>query len=127
MKEIPLNKGKTALIDDADYNAVATYTWYVVPKGAVEYAARSISDKNKKSKVRRQYMHQLILSSAKIDHRNGNGLDNRRENLRAATTSQNAINAKFNAKNTSGYKGVCKSPTKGKWIAQLKVNYKCLY
>lgn len=56
-------------------------------------------------------MHRLIFSlkwtpTTEIDHKNGNGLDNRRENLRIATRSQNAAN-RFKRGGSSKFKGVC--------------------
>jgi hypothetical protein len=58
-----------------------------------------------------------------VDHRNGNGTDNRWSNLRAATPSQNLMNQKMNAKNTSGVKGVYfdKARPNQSWCAEIKV------
>ena len=68
------------------------------------------------------YVHRLVMGSPEgmdIDHINGNGLDNRKENLRACTRSQNAMNKKLRSDSTTGYKGVykvkntaCKNPYK---------------
>ena len=72
------------------------------------------------------YMHREILSrmlgrpllrSEDVDHINGDGLDNRRSNLRLATRSQNKCNTGLRSDNTSGYKGVCFDKNRGKWIA----------
>lgn len=54
-----------------------------------------------------------------IDHINGNTLDNRIENLREASTSQNACNRKINVNNTSGIKGVCWSKASRKWRVRI--------
>jgi len=75
-------------------------------------------------------MHQLILGFPKkdIDHRNGNGLDNRRKNLRKiATSSQNKMNCGMYSNNTSGYKGVHYYYTHKKWGAQIYSNKKCYF
>lgn len=61
-----------------------------------------------------------------IDHRNGNGLDNRRDNLRRATMSQNIAN-QFPRGGSSKYKGVCRSKRSGGWLAQICVNRKSIY
>ena len=65
------------------------------------------------------YLHKLLNSEYK-DHKNGNTLDNRRNNLRAATHSQNSYNQKLAKNNTSGYKGVFKD--KNRWRAAIMVN-----
>ena len=59
-----------------------------------------------------------------IDHINGNKLDNRLENLRAVTQSQNSMNRKQRSDNTSGIKGVRWSKHKQKWIGTVGINYK---
>ena len=62
-----------------------------------------------------------------VDHANGNTRDNRPENLRAATRSQNTMNARKRRDNTSGVKGVTWSAQKGKWKARIQVNGKRLH
>jgi len=70
-------------------------------------------------------LHTLIMPEAEIvDHINMNTLDNRRENLRAATKSQNMANRSKTKKNTSGYKGVTKNRLK--WKATIVVNYEII-
>ncbi len=61
-----------------------------------------------------------------IDHINGNPLDNRIENLRAATQSQNCANALLSKANTSGYKGVTYDKRLKKWVAQVGKDGKCI-
>jgi len=56
-----------------------------------------------------------------IDHKNGNGLDNRWDNLRSATRSQNMANTKLPLTNTSGYKGVRWDKARGKWRAEIRI------
>lgn len=104
--EIPLNKGFTALIDLADFPLVSQFNWHVVErKRAVTRYARSAS-----LKKGGRTLHQFLLGDPPpghvIDHINGNGLDNRRSNLRFATHQQSLWNRGLNRNSTSGYKGV---------------------
>ena len=62
-----------------------------------------------------------------LDHINGDGLDNRIENLRSATQSQNKVNAGKNKNNTSGYKGVTWHKPAGTWMVQVMLNGKSHY
>lgn len=64
-------------------------------------------------------MHNLILNCKGIDHRNGNGLDNQRANLRQATSPQNAANKRPGIGFTSVYKGVSWNVRSDKWRAQI--------
>jgi hypothetical protein len=69
-------------------------------------------------------------SKIKIDHKNGNGLDNRKENLRMASTAENARNLnKKSSNNTSGYRGVSFSKRhKNKpWMGRIKFNGKLIH
>jgi hypothetical protein len=59
-----------------------------------------------------------------IDHRNGDRQDNRIENLRIATHSQNGANARRHSRNTSGLKGASWMPKRGKWQASITVRNK---
>ena len=57
-----------------------------------------------------------------IDHINGNKKDNRLENLRLATMSQNVCNQSLGKRNKSGFKGVCKPKNQSSWVAQICIN-----
>lgn len=113
---IPLTRGKVALIDP-DYveRITALGPWFAVPKGNTWYAVRNGIPR---------YMHQVVLPNVvEIDHKNSNGLDNRRENLRSATHQQNCANRP--AQNKTGYKGV--RFTRGKFEAQITTNGRAQY
>ena len=71
-------------------------------------------------------MHKGYLPKT-IDHINGDTLDNRIENLRAATRGQNQHNRKTNANNTSGYKGVSWYKKRKKWISKIKLEGKAIH
>ena len=70
-------------------------------------------------------MHREILNTplgAETDHLNGDGLDNRKSNLRAASKSQNAGNARAhrNSSRTSKFKGVTFERSTGRWVARIR-------
>ena len=71
-------------------------------------------------------MHKGYLPKT-VDHINGDKLDNRIENLRAATVGQNQHNRKTNANNTSGYKGVCWNKAQKKWVARITLERKNIH
>jgi hypothetical protein len=101
MKVIPLTKGKTALVDDEDYELVRHRSWCAISAGAQSRAWKSGGV--------RILMHRLILGAEKgqfIDHKNGNRLDNRRANLRFCTQEQNCWNRPPNK--GRAFKGVYK-------------------
>lgn len=104
MRLIQLTQGKFAKVDDADYELVSQHNWHYNSHG---YAYRYAGGGRKNRK--RQAMHQLLGGYKLVDHENGDGLDNRRSNLRPANKSLNAANSKIRSDNTSGYKGVYKS------------------
>ena len=125
-REIPLTQGKVAIVDDKDYDLVKDYKWRLHTGG---YARTTVYGEEG---VERKdiYMHRLVLSAKNgtlVDHVNGDKLDNRRENLRAATTSQNSANSPRKRCNTSGYKGVTFHAHTGKWRAQIMHNRKYLH
>jgi hypothetical protein len=68
---------------------------------------------------RRVNMHALIAGKG-CDHRNRDGLDNRRSNLREATRSQQCMNRGTPSNNSSGKTGVSWSKEKAKWQAYIK-------
>ena len=118
--EIELTRGKVAVIDDADAGLLIGYNWEARKLHGVWYACGRVSRKVSQSRPRVN-MHHLILGKnpgAQIDHRDGDGLNNRRDNLRPATHSQNQANQRrLRSDNTSGFKGVVKA--QGKWHARI--------
>jgi hypothetical protein len=110
-----------AWVDDDDYARLEPYTWYAVKRRHTFYAQTSPRDGT------RVYLHRMIAGpdAPEVDHCNGNGLDNRREDLRPATRQQNSFNMKHRVRNvTSAFRGVYWSKDKQGWVAQIKVNYK---
>lgn len=130
MRLIYLTQAQVAKVDDADYDELVGCRWFAYrDKGTHSfYAARSVGQRGHQKKQR---MARVILGitdpKVKVDHRNGDTLDNRRENLRVATTSQNGMNRRRQANNTSGFKGVTKDKTKIKWVAKIMVNKKTIH
>lgn len=105
-REIWLSRGLVALVDDDDHDALtAGGKWFASPHRHTFYAKRMVRTPDGRRTT--EYMHRLLLPDApRIDHANGNGLDNQRANLRPATGSQNQINRGLDIANTSGFKGV---------------------
>lgn len=92
MKTIPLNNGMAALVDDEDYEWLSSFTWYARRANKsteLYYAMTTLNERPSR-------MHRMILGltsqSQLTDHRNGNGLDNQRHNLRIATRLTNQWN-----------------------------------
>jgi hypothetical protein len=128
-RKIPLTQGQFAIVDPDDYPRLAAYKWRLCrTKGKnVLYAERSIRLPN--GKYSRILMHHhLILppDGYVVDHVNGNGLDNRRDNLRIATVAQNAWNSK-KRNPRSGYKGVYFDRQKRLWRAAIVCNRKRIH
>lgn len=118
MKEIPLTQGKVALVDDADYLRLSQFKWCAIKKRNTFYAIRTATIAPKKEK--RVYLHREVLGvSVRVDHQDGNGLNNRRGNLRVATSLQNMQNRRKITPKSSAYKGV--SLSRGKWRSRITI------
>lgn len=118
-KTIPLTQGKVAIVDDCDYAELSKYKWCFHKR----YAIRNVKANGKCKQV---YMHRVIAGTPdgmETDHVNGDSLDNRRCNLRWATTAQNQANRRIDGDNRSGYKGVYFHARSGKWMARLSDRY----
>jgi hypothetical protein len=127
MKKIPLTQGKFALVDDEDYNVLSKLKWHLQPNKKKEYAAhsRSYSTKSGGRSCETILMHKFITGRRGADHRDGNGLNNQKHNLRKATASQNNMNkGKMSVPCTSKYKGVSFYKITGKWVASICVKGK---
>jgi hypothetical protein len=118
-REIPLTQGQVAIIDEDDYELVSQFTWHALWAKSTQsfYAVRGVHIRGGNSAT--IGMHNLIMGD-RVDHKNGNTLDNRRENLRLATHSQNGANRRVGRNNSSGYKGVSRDKRGGRWQAGIK-------
>jgi hypothetical protein len=124
--EVPLGRGRVALIDEADADLVfRAGKWCAFVRPQVTYAQRSVSLGGGRSTVMR--MHNLITGARYVDHINGDGLDNRRANLRPATHAQNMRNTRLTSSNTSGFRGVYYRKDRGAWAAQIVVDGRRIY
>ena len=104
MKQIPLTQGKFAIVDDEDFERVNQFKWYAHKNCNTYYADRSVNDN-----LSSVSMHRFILDTPtdmQTDHINGDGLDNRRANLRICTHAENQRNRSRQSINTVGFKGV---------------------
>lgn len=120
MKEIELfgkhGLGKVALVDDESYESLCQYRWNAQPGGETFYASASIHGQS-------VFMHKLILdlpSSQKVDHVNGNGLDNQKHNLRPCTHAENMRNRRKYKITLSKYLGVTWNKQDKKWRARVE-------
>lgn len=125
---ILLTKGETAIIDDVDFSEISKYKWCLHETAGKKYAKRAVSQQIVGKKHKTKLMHQQIIKPSKrfqIDHINGNGLDNRRENLRIVTHQQNLMN-QIKTRGTSQFKGVTWDKLRVKWNAKIKLNRKTI-
>lgn len=131
MKTIELTKGYVALVDDEDFDRVSQYKWHA-----------SIG-KHKNNSIRTVYaikcigrnikikMHRFVLGvtnpKIEVDHKDHNGLNNQKLNLRPSTHGQNQHHQKLYKNSKSGFKGVSWNTGNKKWKAQIVVKNKVTY
>ena len=131
MKEIKLTQGKVALVDDEDFEKLNQYKWFVHHSGERWYALRSASTKiqNWRQVQKIIRLHRQIMNppnNMQVDHKDGDGLNNQRSNLRICTQSQNNANSRLAKNNSIGYKGVHFYGLANKYQARItkdKINY----
>lgn len=127
MKRLELTRGFTALVDDEDYASLSRYSWYTVNGRGCFYAGRLEGG-------RLLLMHRVILDAPadrQVDHVHRHDLlkiiDNRRENLRLATPSQNQMNRrKPRGEYSSRFKGVYWERDRRRYRAAIRLNGKSL-
>lgn len=128
MKVITVNSPKHGLkeilVDDEDYDNVNQFKWSIAKTSKHNFYATRNS-KYEKGKRRTIHLHRVIMdvsdSSLQIDHRDHNGLNNQKENLRICTLSENCRNK--TAYGTSKYLGVYWNKKDKKWIAYIRMTY----
>lgn len=116
-KLLHLTQNKQAIVDNDDYDKLSKYKWHSHKSRNTFYAERypNIS------------MHSEIISCPKnmrIDHINGNGLDNRKSNLRIVTVRENAQNLYGSKPKTSKYPGVYWNKADKRWYARIRIQGK---
>lgn len=125
---IQLTKGYTTIVDSADAD-LNNLSWHIAPDEHRLYAIGGTRGSKQRRTLR---IHRIILermigrnltSKEHVDHIDGDGLNNRRSNLRLATGSQNAGNQHRRITSTSGYKGVSWHKREQKWTARIQLNH----
>lgn len=118
MKVVLLTKGQVALVDDSDYEAVSRFNWHAIRgTSGVWYARRNISKSDGTRTT--QKLHQFLMPGVPmVDHEDGDGLNNRRYNLRSCTPSQNQCNCRKRV-GSSKYRGVSWNRRQQKWISYI--------
>lgn len=124
--EIVLASGEISLVDEIDFEFLNQWPWYChLARGHV-YAARH-ERRSETGRIDRAtiFIHQIVLTRMDLiglaDHRNNDGLDNRRENIRVSTYSTNGANRGKQRNNSSGYKGVFDLGN-GSYRAYIRIN-----
>jgi hypothetical protein len=119
---VPLPRGLEAIIDAEDAEKVNRHNWFDNGSGYAQTKVRSGNGKR-----RNISLHRLIMNppnDMQIDHIHGETLDNRKSQLRLATSSQNSHNKGVQANNKSGFKGVTWEKARRKWRAKIKLHNK---
>jgi hypothetical protein len=125
---LPLSRGQCATIDFDDFEKVGRVKWYALKSRRGFYAVRTVKVNGRKQM---QYMHRVLLGLSKpfcADHKNGDGLDNRRENLRPASNQENTQGAackRISA--TSIFRGVHWDRSRKKWEAKISPDGRTLH
>src|ERR1043166_3655483 len=104
-------------VDDEDYHFLNKFDWWLDRGERTCYAYTRMDDIF-------IYMHKFLMPVSgenTVDHKDGNGLNNCKENLRAATSSQQMMNRRKREDTSSVYKGVYWSKCRNYWVAQIKV------
>ena len=125
-RKIYLGQDEWTIVEPADYYKFGKFNWIFIRCNKKPYAVSEF--KIGPHKTKRMYLHRAIMKPPKrrlVDHRNNDGLDNRRANLRLATRSQNMMNrSKTKRETTSKYIGVSFDKDCKRWRAAIRVCYK---
>lgn len=121
---VPLTQGKISCVDASLVPEIEAYNWCAVKNNNTFYAVTNVFSEGEK-RQRRLHLHRLAIKAPPgiaVDHRDGDGLNNRASNLRLADASENACNRRTPNKNTSGFKGAHYDRRAKKWQARIMKN-----
>lgn len=118
---VPVGHGLHASADIADAAVVAAMNWHVFKAPNTLYVRTNVWSANGKQVTLPMHRFLLLLNDRSVvaDHINGDGLDNRRANLRVASRFENMQNRRLPSHNSSGFKGVAFCPATGRWRAEI--------
>lgn len=117
-------KQNTVIVDFEDIGPILSDAWHVDTSGYARCGVRP------RSTGRVKYFHREIMGcgpTKKIDHRNGDTLDDRKINLRECTHIQNMMNTQVSKNNKSGFKGVSFDKPRNKWCSAIWSGYKKIH
>ena len=121
MEKIPLTQGKYAIVDDDQFVSLSQFRWFAQKHGRTYYPLRwKYLDGGKRKIIIR--MHRLIMNAPdgiEVDHKDGNGLNCQKENMRFCNHQGNSQNRRVNINSQSGFKGVSWHKYKNKWMARI--------
>lgn len=130
MKEIPLSRGLVAKVDDSDFDWLNQWKWSAlrtVSKGGEKFYAVRMQRKGEYvGKPKMILMHRVIAETGEgevTDHRDIDGLNNQRANLRTCSQSENSLNHKGHIDRASKFKGVWWHRKNRKWVADFRGKY----
>jgi hypothetical protein len=126
MRELPLTQGEFAIVDDEDFHRLSFPKWQLWKnKRGNKYAFRKLWNKTSK-RYESQWLHREILgltsSDYQVDHKDNNGLNNVRSNLRIATNAQNCANKNKAQNKSSSFKGVSFKKRINKFESYIRVD-----
>jgi AP2-like factor (euAP2 lineage) len=126
MKEIKLGKsGCVAIIDDEDYELVMCFKWHCKHDKNTKYAYRKES---KSKNIKKIYLHSFVMdSNTELDHKDRNGLNCQKSNLRTCTHQENSRNRSSFKNSSSKYKGVSYYKIRNKYVANIWVDNKSIF
>lgn len=127
MKKISLPNGLTTIVDDEYYGVLSQFKWRIDRYG---YVRRHQTLENGKRVT--QHIHRFIMGieygdARKVDHIDGNPLNNQKNNLRFCSSSQNMMNRGVNPRNSTGLKGVSKTRDPNKWRSSISISKKTIH
>jgi hypothetical protein len=127
-RRIYVSEGKYAIVDQKDFYWLNTFEWLVKQNNGISYAVRFDNHCDNGPKL--LSLHREIMNAPPgllVDHRNNISLDNRRDNLRLATRSQNNCNKPKRKNAASRFIGVIFLKNRNKWAAQIKYHGKKIW
>jgi hypothetical protein len=121
---IALTQGQRAVVDDCNFELLNRFTWRASKSGKTYYAQRHCPSIGSRAHMHHDVLFLAGIAAPRVDHIDGDGLNNQLSNLRPATNAENMWNRGRTRKNSSGYKGVYAAKEDGLWRAVIRCNGK---